>query len=343
MARDDQFQMSFRFEGKRYYVRGKTEREVIEKLALKREELKKAPRVVKGNMKVNDWFYEYMKIYKSDISEKCRADYIGIYENAIRAYIGPYMLKDVTPINCQKLLNSMSGKSKSYIHKAEMIMNWIFNSAIDNDFILVSPMRGCIAPKGTERHRRAMTKEEREIFIKASDKLSNAGLFCQVIYYCGLRPSEVARIQGKDINRKENTLHVQGKKTKAAERIVPIPDVFFKRLPKINKDELLFQTSSGSQLDKRRIEHYWASVKRQMEIEAGNPPDKHGYVEPKLIADDLTMYCLRHDYCTRLQEKGVEIDIARRLMGHSDIRVTSQIYTHYSEDTLKKAAELINK
>lgn len=61
------------------------------------------------------------------------------------------------------------------------------------------------------------------------------------------------------------------------------------------------------------------------------------------VADDLVPYCLRHTYCTDLQSAGVPINVARELMGHSDISITAKIYTHHSEIDFDNAKQLINK
>ena len=65
-------------------------------------------------------------------------------------------------------------------------------------------------------------------------------------------------------------------------------------------------------------------------------------VPPYPLADDFTMYNLRHTYCTDLEKKGVPINIARRLMGHASIETTSKIYTHGSQESFEKAKSLIN-
>lgn len=52
------------------------------------------------------------------------------------------------------------------------------------------------------------------------------------------------------------------------------------------------------------------------------------------LADDLTMYCLRHTYCTDLEAAGVLINVARYLMGHGSIELTARIYTHMRDDIL---------
>jgi len=61
------------------------------------------------------------------------------------------------------------------------------------------------------------------------------------------------------------------------------------------------------------------------------------------VAGDLVPYCLRHTYGTDLQDAGVPINIAKYLMGHSDISMTANIYTHTTETAIQDAADKINK
>lgn len=60
------------------------------------------------------------------------------------------------------------------------------------------------------------------------------------------------------------------------------------------------------------------------------------------LAPDLIPYCLKHTYCTDLQDAGVPINVAKYLMGHSDISLTAKIYTHTTDLTIQDAAEKIN-
>ena len=64
-------------------------------------------------------------------------------------------------------------------------------------------------------------------------------------------------------------------------------------------------------------------------------------MDKSVITDDREMYDLRHTYCTDLQAASVPIDVARYLMGHSDISMTSRIYTHMREDAFADAAAKI--
>lgn len=61
-----------------------------------------------------------------------------------------------------------------------------------------------------------------------------------------------------------------------------------------------------------------------------------------MVAPDLVPYCMRHTYCTDLQAAGVPINVAKELMGHSDIKTTSAIYTHSTDVAINHAADMIN-
>ena len=79
-----------------------------------------------------------------------------------------------------------------------------------------------------------------------------------------------------------------------------------------------------------------------MNIEMGAKVFRNKLIPPLPLADDFTMYNLRHTYCTDLEKAGVPINIARQLMGHSDISITSKIYTHASTESMDIARGLIN-
>lgn len=62
-----------------------------------------------------------------------------------------------------------------------------------------------------------------------------------------------------------------------------------------------------------------------------------------VVAEDLVPYCLRHTYCTDLQRAGVPLNVAKYLMGHSDISLTANIYTDTTPDVVNLASEKMRK
>ena len=45
-------------------------------------------------------------------------------------------------------------------------------------------------------------------------------------------------------------------------------------------------------------------------------------------------HILRHTFCTRMAESGMDIKVLQEIMGHSNIQVTMNIYNHVNEDRL---------
>ena len=68
---------------------------------------------------------------------------------------------------------------------------------------------------------------------------------------------------------------------------------------------------------------------------------RNALIPPYPLAPDLVPYCLRHEYCTELARKGIDIRIAQKLMEHSDIKLTSNVYTNFDKSDLKTAAEIL--
>ena len=57
----------------------------------------------------------------------------------------------------------------------------------------------------------------------------------------------------------------------------------------------------------------------------------------------MKFHALRHTYATRLFEADVPPKTVQVLMGHSDISITLDIYTHVMEDTKLEAVEKLNE
>lgn len=57
---------------------------------------------------------------------------------------------------------------------------------------------------------------------------------------------------------------------------------------------------------------------------------------------NISPHILRHTFCTRLAEAGLEPRTIQHFMGHNDIRTTMQVYTHVNADREKVALEKLD-
>jgi integrase len=136
---------------------------------------------------------------------------------------------------------------------------------------------------------------------------------------------------------------VKATKTKAGDRVIPIPAILLKDLRNAQRrsDYVLTQKTNDHPHTQTTLRKLWLSFKRGLDMQMGATVFRNQIVE-SVIAEDLVPYCLRHTFCTDLQDAGIPINVARYLMGHTDISVTSKIYTHQTDGMTAEVAAKMN-
>ena len=356
MARKGTYASTFMWQGKRIYVYGSTPDEAKRKAIRKQTLLEANVRENNSRVTVSAWAKKWLKDYKQGaVSDAWYKQMEGIIDNHILPYIGDKLMRDVTASDIQRMMNRNSHFSESHQRKIAQIASQIFDSAEENDVVVKVPTKRIkIAPRNSQLCTRAITDKERTLTLQTADKYPREGLFFLIMLFCGLRPGEVARLKMSDYDADAMILHVRrarkadgsdgSPKSASGTRDVPVPLYLAERLNKLNKkkNNLVCTSAQGHPLTKTSQKRLWNRFKRHMDIENGAKLFRNSVVESTL-ADDLRPYCYRHTYCTDLQDAGVPITVAQRLMGHSDIKVTAQIYTHHSQKSFEDARNKINK
>ncbi len=135
-----------------------------------------------------------------------------------------------------------------------------------------------------------------------------------LIYSCGLRVSEGAHLQVRDIDSQRMLVYVRGKGRK--DRYVPLP-----------------------QRPLELLREYWKLHRPRTWLfpspcKSGEPLDRqHPYTVLKAawrssgITKNINVHTLRHSYATHLLEAGVDLRVIQELLGHKSPKTTA-IYTH---------------
>ena len=359
------YRSTFRFDGKKYErTSTKSQREADRKADQLLRDLKDGVVGISGKMKVKDWANEWLETYKKPVvAEKQYEDYKSQINNIIIPAIGGLRVCEVRDVHLQKVLNSKVGYSYSRMRKLYQRIQAMFRQAKISRLIAHDPAENLVMPSAKEGTHRSITDYEREHFLKAAAE-HHAGLMFKMMLYCGLRTGEVVALEWRDVNFKSKRLSVsramesgtseiKPPKTKAGIREIPIPDELLAELLPLKGDP--FTPVFLQQRGKVRHTHSsrqkaWISLKNAIDISMGAVFETHKGKKGRkrkvkvisVVASDFVPYCLRHTYCTDLQNKGVPINVAKYLMGHSDISVTASIYTHITERVIDDAANLIN-
>lgn len=151
-------------------------------------------------------------------------------------------------------------------------------------------------------------------------------LILELFYATGIRLSELIGLKENQVNLRDRTIKVLGKRNK--ERVVPFPKGIVSILEgyrKVRNREvdmkdhgLLLVTDSGEPCYPMMV---YRVVKQHLKDSGSQKTSPH---------------VLRHTYATHLLNKGAEINAVKDLLGHSSLAAT-QVYTHNSMEKIKKA------
>ncbi len=340
MAKTYTYTSSFTYLGKRYYVRADSKKELYTKIANKKRDLKDGIVTLDSNTTVDIWAEKVFAIYKSN--SKDLKGMKSRYRVHVSPFIGSMPIGVIRSAQCQELLNNCAGMSFSTVDKLRQELRYIFGMAVENQMIVRNPAAKISLPDHYKGERRSITDNEREHLLKVCDKDPRYILFL-IMLRCGCRPEEAASLQGRDIDHKEKLLHIRGTKTKNADRYVPIPDDLYSRIKNVKGFDPIAPNLSGNRHTEKSYQRLRNKLRRDMNISMGCKMYRNALVAPFPLAEDFTPYCLRHTYCTDLCKSGVDVRVAQRLMGHSNISITADIYTHVDMKEIIEAKEKINK
>ena len=345
---------TWRENGKRRVVRADSEGEMWEKYYLAKygveginheittqealELLKGSPKKSKVGITLNDYAWNVVETYKKGaVSDVYYYTYIKGMDKHILRVIGSLDIGEVTADDVQRVLSALRGTSQNLINQVHQTLRFIFGIALKDGVIPSDPTLNLIKPKAKEKEkRRALTDEERSALLQVFKVFSSEMRVFKIMYYTGARPSEVWRMQRRDIvsvNGK-NIIKIKGTKTQKASRSVPFPDEIFDDVKDLPESSLLVTSWSGHPMNKTLYKRRSHRLKRELDIAMGATVKQNKIIESKL--NKFTPYNLRHDYCTRLRDGGVDIRIAKELMGHSTISMTAEIYTHTTDKDVAK-------
>lgn len=341
------------YNGVRIDVKANTQKELMEKVAAKREQI--ARQSISPSTTLEVFTKRYLETYKRNtVSSSWYCDLQEIAFKKIVPGIGNKPVGKIKPLEIQDFLNETSNLSASYIKKIYSLVCQIFKYAYKNGMTPRDYTVDLERPKGKKGVTgRSLTEREREALLAVLPS-HRGNLFCKLMLYCGLRPGEVSALIWKDIDFKNAIIDINKARKrdgsvgepKSADGIrkVPIPNIFLPELKENAKEPfyLVCPQTNGNPHTQTSIRTMWNNVKREMNIFMGCRVVRNQLVPPLPLNEDFKIYYLRHTYCTDLEKKGVPINIARQLMGHSDISITSKIYTHASVESLTIARDLIN-
>lgn len=272
---------------------------------------------------VSEWCDSYLLMYKKRVSTNTLRDYELVLRHFCETF-GERFVCDILPYELQDFFDTLEGRSFSYVHKMHFLVKAVFKSAVVNGLADSDPSLMLMMPPTTRGTHRVITDSERTALLSVAEH-HYAKNYIYLMLFCGLRPSETVRVQGKDIDAEHGILHVRGTKTKSADRLVPIPDRIIASLSGFKSEQYVVVGRKGKPLKSVSVGGLWDDIKRSLPIKTNMRP-----------------YDLRHTFCTDLCNANVPIAVACKIMGHADTQMVMNVYYHATEKSVLSAKKLLD-
>lgn len=255
----------------------------------------------------------------------------------INTNIGDMKVKDLRESHIESIRGNMleAGTIEQYNIYLTRIKS-IIKYAVNKSIVPRDITSGMEAVKNENKAiKRALTREELNLIEKAELNPMER-CFISVLLYTGLRRNEALALNVEDVDFAKGMINVsktliasknvanclqEYTKTSSGIRKVPIP----KPLTPILKDYtagksgILFTTNKGGYIPSGGAFQYrWNKILAKLQAVSNTP-----------LAADITPHIFRHTYASDLYKAGVDIKQAQYVLGHSDIRTTLGVYTHF--------------
>lgn len=271
--------------------------------------------------------------WKEENWEKLRFGSLRTYSPCLERIINKFGDKNIDEIKPKEIQLWLKELGDQYAQKTvanhKCILSQIFDYAIVGmNMDLYNPCDRVKLPSGLKKGtREALSDKERQAVLSTSKDEFQLGF---IILFTGCRLGEALALQLKDVDFKENVIHITKSvgfhgnqpeinppKTKTSVRDVPLLPPLKQRLKelKLKKDDYL--VSGEKPLTKSILFRRWKNYCKSKGIEI----DRHS---------------IRHQYATTLYEAGIDPKSAQELLGHAQISTTMDIYTHISESKMKQ-------
>ncbi len=274
--------------------------------------------------------------HESEISHYTYSCYQSPLNDLVDEF-GDKLIKDITSIELQRFINSLSkkGYAKHTLALRKIVASLIFDYAILQGVIYANPATVIKIPKNAPKKARELPKCEDIEIIKQSVNAS-FGLFAYLTLYTGCRRGEVLALNYEDIDLKNNLISINKvivfennkpiiyNRTKNGDtRTIPLLQQLKSVLPK-KAHGIIFKSKDNKHLTLSEYNILWNRYKRETGI-------------------NLSPHQLRHQFATICFDAGLEAKDAAQILGHKKIELTLDIYTHIEESRKKQSADKLNK
>lgn len=333
----------------------KTKKEAQKALAEAINDLNKGTFIEQSNIKYNDYLDQWFLTKQNTIGVQTVKVYKDFIQKRIKPTLGNFTLSKLSTIQIQTVVNNLyeEGLSSSTVKKVYEIIRNSLEHAVDFELVPKNVASKVKLPKANKKEMNVWNGEEVNKFLEfAKDNPS------YIVFYLalttGMRQGEILGLRWKDVDldkglikinqtlSHDGKIFISGAKTKSSLRTINLSlsgiKVLKVRKLAVSKEKLSFGpiyqdfdlvvcTQHGTPFNPANIRRTFKRIIKMADV------------------PDIRFHDLRHTHATLLLSKGVNVKVISERLGHSNIKVTLDTYSHVlpsmQEEVARKLDEII--
>ena len=317
-----------------------------------------------GNFTVLELVEKYIS-QKTGVRHNTRSNYKFVVNVIKKEAFGQKRIDKIKVSDAKEWLIKMQqidGRGYSSIHTIRGVVRPAFQMAVDDDLLVKNPFEFQLntVVVNDSVTREAITRQQERDFLEF---VKNDKHFCKyydgiyILFKTGLRISEFVGLTKKNLDFENSRIIVdhqlqrtrdmkyiiEDTKTESGERMVPMtPEVkeAFQRIlanrknPKIEPmvdgySGFLFLDKNGRPMVALHWEKYFQHIR-----------EKYNKIY-RIQMPKVTPHVCRHTFCSNMAKSGMNPKTLQYIMGHSDISVTLNTYTHLNYDDAEEEMQKV--
>lgn len=288
--------------------------------------------------RLNDWVYEWLETYKKVMVKPSTYDSYLQYATHITCNKS---LKKLSNSDIQKLINNMvvDGLKLSTIKHMLTLVRQSLKKARSLGLVKnLSMLEDLELPKKQPKKITPLLPDELNLIIKNSYR-TFYGDFYKALIYTGCRVGELIALRWSDVDFFNGVLHIehtdylgdlQSVKTAHGCRQIPLYgellSILSHRRYNAKTSDRVFTNTLGRPIVYRTLLDNW-----------------HWFCSSIGIYEPLGFHVLRHTFAHIALRSGIPIKVVSAWLGHSDVKITLNIYDSVDETDFLKATEQLKE
>ena len=303
-------------------------------------------------IKLSAWMDTWLTTYLPNIEQTTRDDYKSKIALYIKSTLGHIPLKALKNNDIQAWVNNLSSMNKSpkTIRNAYNLLNPALEKAVILGMLPRNPCVGTVLPKLQKPQTNVYNVAAIQHALSIADDLSTY-LIILLGASVGLRRGEMAALKWKDINLAKSTISISQNRVHTAEGIIeksPKTQAG-KRTITIGHDVVDALRDAKAIYDKAVTNNPgFRDLGYVLFKENGEPfhPDSLTQKWERFVAKHnlppIRLHDLRHSNATAMIAAGVNAKVVQHRLGHANISITLDTYTHVLPEMDQEAADKLN-